>query len=168
MSASLPDLVRAPKTLPFAPEWTPHEDQLRFTSSLDDADGVTIEGLWLRGQCPTRYPDERVVYQLEYLFPGFRRGPVSRIEWHPQSPHNNKGLGPPHLRHIEKSGSQVHPFDLNWTLGVKRMVSENLPIGLPIEPEPRDFRAFTSVMGTAFGVRGVDLIPAPPWQPRIL
>jgi hypothetical protein len=62
----------------------------------------------------------------------------------------------------------LHPFDLNWELGIKRMVSENLPIGLPIEPEPADFRTFTALMGTAFSVLGVDLIPAPPWQPRML
>jgi hypothetical protein len=72
---SLPNLIAARKTLAVVPEWSPHEDRFRFVVGLD-IDGVTQEGLWLRGQCNREIPDCRVSFQIDCLFPGFRRGPA--------------------------------------------------------------------------------------------
>lgn len=167
MPYALPDLVSAPKVLPFQPQWIRRGHQFRLTSSLD-IEGVTIEGFSLRAQCSVDYPEENVTFQLEYLYPGFRRGPVTRIEWRPNSPHNNKGLGPPHLHHILQEGTHFHPFELNWPLGIEKMVSQNLPIAVPLEEEPGDFGALTNLVGQAFAITNTDEIPLPSWQPRMI
>lgn len=162
----LPPLIAATKTLTSVPEWRAHEDQFRFVVTLE-VEGVTLEGFLLRGQCIREIPDRCVMFQLDYLYPGFRRGPAMRIDWRPQNPHTNKNIGPADLRFLIIEGSHIHPFDHNCSLGIERIVAENLPIAAPLNPDPTDFGALVREVGKAFNIEGLEAVSVPPWEPRL-
>lgn len=166
MPDSLPDLITTTKQLATPARWGAHDDQFRAVCALD-IDGVTMEGLWLRGQCIREIADRRVTFQLEWLAPGWRRGAVARLDWRPESPHGNKNIGPAHLRLMVIEGSHHHPFALNWPLGFQRMFGENLPIAKPLDVEPASFRDLTVLAGRLFNIQGMEAFPVPPWEPRL-
>ena len=167
MPDQTPDLMAVTKTLTTVPEWKEHGDQFRFVSTLD-VDGVTQEGLWLLGRCLREHPDCDVTFQIDRMYAGFRRGPAMRLDWRPKNSHTNKNLGPSELRLRIIEGSHVHPFDENWTLGFQRMVSENLPIAIPLDEDPKDFAALTQLAGELFRIDGLESLPVPSWEPRML
>jgi hypothetical protein len=68
---------------------------------------------------------------------------------------------------VSITGSQYHPFDLNRVLGFDRMVSENLPVAVPLNPDPEDFRALARRAGALFNIEGMEALPAPEWEPRL-
>src|SRR4051794_26554456 len=107
-------LVTAKKSLTGEPPWTDRgADGLDLTAPLE-IDGVVVEGLILRGRARKPLPDREVIFQLEYHHSEIIGGPVARLEWKPLNSHNNRGLGPKHLRHKIQTESHHHRFDLNW------------------------------------------------------
>jgi hypothetical protein len=160
-------LVKAKKGLSGPLRWVPHDDQLRLVSTLD-IEGITQEGFWLRGQCVRAIPDRRVMFQLEAaLLRGRSRVPLMRVDWRPEHDHTNKNIGPETYRLMTLEGSHYHPFDTNWTLGTKRMLSDNLPLAEPLERDPSDFGSLLSRVGQLFKIQGMKEIPAPEWEPEL-
>jgi hypothetical protein len=100
MLADLDILHKSRKSFPLKPQWKDRGNGWLVLISPLDIDGVTIEGLNFRAAAKTDRPDESVTFQLEYLprRKGVKGGPMARIEWLPIRPHNNKFVGPLHLR----------------------------------------------------------------------
>jgi hypothetical protein len=138
MPTKIEGLVAAHKVLLDVPVWTERgADGLDFSVPLE-IDGVTVEALTLRGRARKPLPDREVIFQLEYHHAQIVGGPIARIEWKPLNTHNNKGLGPKHLRHVLQTGSNHHRFDLNWKRSQEGVLEGQLPIAVPLDEEPEN------------------------------
>lgn len=168
MPANIPKVVLAKKTLVAAPSWVERgSDGLEFVATLE-SDGVVLEALSLRGRARKSLADREVVFQLEYHQAQIVGGPICRIEWRPVSAHCNRGLGPKDLRYVIQTGSHHHRFDLNWKWSQDAVRRGNLPIAVPINDDPENFRALLAVVGKEFNIKNIQLITVPPWQPLML
>jgi len=171
MPNHLPPLFAAIKALASTPKWQVHEDQFRLAVALD-IDGVTQMGLKLLGRCSRDYPDQNVTFQIEYLFKSFRSAPVARIDWRPLSPHTNRNVGPAEWRLVRVDGSHIHPFQENYDWMVSDSVPladyMKLPIAVPLAPDLDSVTSLVTVVGRWFNIEGVEAIPVPPWEPRLL
>jgi hypothetical protein len=168
MSFDLPALVRAEKILAAPPAWAERgPDAIDFSASLE-VEGITIEGLSLRGRTRKSVIDREVIFQLEYHRAQIIGGAICRIEWRPINGHNNKGLGPKEFQHILQTGSHHHRFDLNWARSPDAVLRGELPIAVPIENEPTSFRALLALVGKEFRIKKIQSVAVPPWQPSML
>jgi hypothetical protein len=157
------------------PKWTEIEDQFNFTAPLD-IDGITQIGFRLRGKCSRDYADQNVTFQIEYMFAGTSRpAPVTRIDWRPLKPHQNRNIGPVEWWLERFHVSHIHLFQENfdWMVGnglpLADNLKENLPIAVPLDADPDAFADLVALMGKTFNIEGVAAIPAPPWKaPRLL
>jgi hypothetical protein len=168
MPTELPGLISADKLLSIIPAWVERgPDGLEFTAPLE-ADGVVIEGLNLRGRARKSLIDREVIFQLEYHRPQIVGGPVCRIEWRPLNAHNNKGLGPKEWRHMLQTGSHHHRFDLNWARSPEACLRGDIPVAVPINDDPKNFRALLALVGKEFRVNKIQQITVPPWAPTMI
>ena len=163
--AALDALVTAEKTLSTPIAWV-RDDQgdFRFTRPLD-IDGITQEGLFLFGRAVSILPDRDVTLGLRWADARARGGPFDRLDWKPIHIHNNKGLGPPALRHVLIEGTHRHPLADNAALamGLTEAIRQNLPVAAPVEPEP-GWRAFLAEAARCWNMPGLHDTPGPPWQ----
>lgn len=170
MPMELPDIAAADKVIPGAPKWEIRDaERLTLVSALD-IDGITIEGLRFRSTAFVRLPHECVTFQLEYLPPrsNVKGGPFERLEWRPLKGHNNKGLGPPEWQYIQQDGTHHHLFDINWNGQAKRVRRGDLPISLPVEPDPVSFQEALALAGKKFRINNIDVVVPPPWEATLL
>ena len=166
----LPDIFNANKTLPLRPSWLKGDnDRVSLVSPLD-IDGVTIEGLRLRATAIIPRVEECVTFQVEYIPPrrDVRGGPLARIEWRPLSGHNNKNNGPKEFMNKVMSGSHHHSFALNWNEQSAALRRGNLPIALPISPDPTTYETLIDLVRQEFRILNVDWLQMPPWQATLL
>ena len=169
MFDDLPALFESPKTFPIRPECKPRDQNwLRCVQSLD-IDGVTIEGLQFRATALLTRADASVTFQLEY-YPPRRQpkgGPLARIEWRPVTAHNNKGKGPRNLQHVIQRGTHHHLFEENWRDDPDGVRKGELPISIPIDPEP-SWHEVLAIVGKEFRISPIDWVPNPPWKPVLV
>ena len=165
----VPALVGAEKELATEPSWRPGRapDDLELSVPLE-IDGVVIEGLTLRGRVLKSLPDREVAFQLEYHAPHIVGGPLCRIDWKPLGTHSNRGIGPKHLRHLLQRSSHHHRFDLNWARSEEKTLSGDIPIAVPLEPDPKNFRELLAIVGKEFKIARIQVIEIPPWEPAML
>ncbi|MGD0187014.1 MAG: hypothetical protein ABSC25_17430 [Roseiarcus sp.] len=164
----LEGFIAAEKTLSATPEWFVQDSEwLGFSCPLD-VDHVTISGYRICGKAMLCQADQHVILQMENHTPSGRGGAITRIEWRPMNYHNNKGLGPLEYRFREIRCSHLHPFDLNWTLDAKAVRRGHLPIALPINPDPENFREFLALVGREFRIRDIQRVGTPPGQPQLI
>lgn len=174
MPDRLPPLIAATKTLASTPKWAELDDQFNFTVALD-IDGITQMGLRLRGKCSRDYADQNLTLQIEYQFKGITKlVPVTRIDWRPMRPHQNRNIGPLEWRLVRFHVSHIHLFQENydWMVGnglpLADNIKQNLPIAVPLDADPDGVAALVALMGQVFNIDGVGAIPAPPWKaPRL-
>ena len=175
MPDRLPPLIAATKALASSPKWVEVDDQFNFTVPLE-IDGVTQIGLRLRGKCSRDYPDQNLTFQVEYQFKAISKlVPVTRIDWRPIKPHQNRNIGPVEWRLAQFHLSHIHLFQENydWMVGnglpLADNIKMNLPIAVPLTADPNNLAALVAFMGHTFRITGVETIPAPPWKtPRLL
>lgn len=167
MLTALTDIHAAEKRIPTLPKWQQRSiDWFYLVSPLDIA-GVTIEGLRLRVTAMVRRPNECVTFQLEYTPPRGdpKGGAFDRLEWRPVSAHTNKGVGPPGLRHVVQSSSHHHSFEANWNDGQSARVKRGeLPIAVPISPDPASFEEALALAGERFKINNIGVVDRPPWK----
>lgn len=138
-------------------EADPSDRAMSFLVPLD-VDGVTIEGLYLRGRCYEQSIDRDVLFQLE-LSPSDTRTriPLMRAEWRPRSPqHKNPDK-------VIIYGSHFHTFDANWLEQEQRMRTGNLPFAVEIQPEISDFSKLLDFTGKKFRISNMSAVPVPGW-----
>jgi hypothetical protein len=168
MTLDIEAFFKADKTIPIPPDWFVLDSEwIGFACPLD-VDGVTLAGFRLQAKAMLRQPDRHVVMQLEHLPPTDKGGAICRIEWRPFSGHNNKGNGPANLRFKDILTSHLHPFDLNWRECEKSVRRGQLPIALPLDPDPPNYREFLALVGIEFRIENIQCVVIPPWQPVII
>ena len=135
-----------------------------------DVEGVTLAGLWLRASALVGFPDEAVLFQLEYGRPGMRsRTPLMRLEWRPLSrPHRNPLGGPAAHAGLLIPGTHLHPSELNWVPANQAMRSGNLPFALAVEPDFNRFEECVDWVGRRFNTLDLTRLARPGWQARLL
>lgn len=168
MLPDLQGLFLAEKTIARMPDWVErNSEQLALVCPLDVA-GVTIEGLQFRATAFRCLPDRALSIQLEYHAPRGTGGPICRVEWRPIKAHNNKGMGPPEYRHVLITGSHLHGFDLNWAEAAKFVRRGNLPVAVPILPQPATFAEALAFAAKEFRIKNLEKAPLPPWQQQMV
>jgi len=123
-----------------------------------DIQGVTIEGLFLRGRTYENSFDRDVMFQLEYAAPGSRtRVALARVDWLPRSPvHKNPD-------HELITGSHLHPFEANWLDREQRMRAGNLPFAVRTPPSVGTYAKLLDFVGKEFRISNMSSIPVPGW-----
>lgn len=104
-------------------------------------------------------PDEDVSFQLCLAEPS-DTFPITRFDWRPPRAHTNK-VGS-HKGVTSFTG--VHPFEENASLGFANMVAGNLPVSLPVAPEPGDFEQAVAYVCATFNLAFQNSLPTPPWS----
>lgn len=168
MEIDFPTLFVAPKTLVVPMPWVEREPDCLVLIAHLDVDGVTVQGVRLKGTARKSLPDEVVTFQLEYHAPRGRGGAICRVEWRPLKGHNNKAMGPPEWRNHLISGCHLHGFDMNWTWAAKHVRRGNLPIAAPIVNPPTSYSDLLAFVGKEFRINGVEALDLPPWQLTLL
>jgi hypothetical protein len=167
--AALGALLAAEKTLSSPIAWVEDEPgNLRFNRALD-IDGVTEASFILFGRAVASLPDRHVVLGLRWADAMGRGGHFDRLDWKPMDAHNNKGLGPPEFRHVVVEGTHHHRLADNAALamGLAQAMRENLPVAVPVEPEP-DWPDFLAEAARRWRIHDLVNTPVPPWQYDLL
>lgn len=137
---------------------------LRIPIICDCPDEPELIGISLEGTAWVDRPDRHVGFQLKIDIGG-KDYRIARVDWRPRSPHTNK-LGPLHLRGKTVETS-IHDFAENAALGLELMLSLNLPIAKPIEPEPADFNELLHYIRGNLRLENASDIPTPPWSQQL-
>lgn len=124
-----------------------------------------LTGVELRGTSFIDRPNEHVGFQLLADIRGetYR---ITRVDWRPRAPHTNK-KGTSDIKGTTVWTS-IHHFERNAALGLSVMQNNNLPIALPIEPEPDDFEALLRYIGDTLSLTNAHEIPVPRWSKSLL
>ena len=138
--------------------------QLQVVHALDDPNGITFEGARLRVTAYADLPDQSVTVQLEFQQDGRRDSAIDRIDWRPLHTHGNGNVGPDHCRLRTIVGTHRHEFSLNWLSDLGRLRTGNLPIAVPVNPDPPDLRSLLEFAEACFRVGGLVTIGPPPWE----
>jgi hypothetical protein len=163
----LNSLLIADKTVDTPVSWV-EDDQgnFRFSRPLD-VEGVTEQGFTLFGRAVAILPGQNVTLGLRWSDGLGRDGNFDRLDWKPKDAHNNRGLGPPNLRHVLIEGSHHHSLSENAGIGLTRALAENLPVAVPLEPEPA-WPDFLSLVALRWKIPTLVHMPEPPWQNDLL
>lgn len=158
--------------------WSPPspDGEIEFLTPLA-IQGLTIGGLFLRGSCLERFPDQEIMLQLEVGSPGVRtRHALIRLEWRPlREPHKNPRLAAadqskPGYSTVPREvwGTHVHPFDMNWVPQNDAMRSGNLLYAIEIRPDFQDYQSLLDHAKFLFKINVLERIERPLWSERLL
>lgn len=163
-------LATAEKEFAAEPWWyfdSPQQDRYVLNSIPLSIDHIVEEGLFLEGNCYRDNPDAAVTLVLSYKPAQGFSGPLVRIDWKPLHAHKNRGLTKGEWRFKQITGTHIHPFAANFSLGMRRMWQENLPIAFPILDPLHWYRDLLEYAGTALCISGMQRTPPPEWSPRL-
>jgi hypothetical protein len=163
MVLSPPELFSCSKVLITDVSWVSTSGQCSFEAPLE-VQGLALEGLRLRSTVYTGGPVLAAMLQLEYIAAGRKLGPLDRIDWNPIHTHNNRGKGPPELQFIPQTGSHHHTFDWNWLPDEGRMRTSNLPVAIPLSPDPVTVAELFGFAEGYFRIKGLGKQQLPEWQ----
>lgn len=157
----------APKDALGPLDWKPDKQRERILRIpiACDCYPLNITGVSIMGTAWADEPDERVTFQLLVDIQG-KDYRISRIDWKPRQGHTNK-FGPPEYRGLTVLSS-IHDFPENADMGLDKMMSMNLPIAKPIEPDPQNFNGLLIYLRDTFRLRNALDIPEPPWAPQLI
>ena len=158
----LQEFLDGPKCLQGVLAWKTGERNLELTCAVAQ-DGITVQGILLRGATPLTAQDRDVMFQLSCEVSRIgRQVPLTRVEWRGTT-HVNK-LGPPDLARQHIGETHIHRFERNIEFGFNRMLAENLPVAEEIDPAPSSFNELLAFLRETLRIMNADRIMSPPWQ----
>lgn len=153
----------ARKSLSGNPGWVKDGNNYQLVVALDDENGSTIEGARLRLKALEGLRESAVTIQLELDQADRNDTAVCRIDWRPLHNHSNQNRGPTReLRCLLIEGSHIHAFEHNWLPDENRLLSSNLPIAAPLDPEPSGYQDLLKVASGSLNVLNLSVETAPP------
>lgn len=160
----LSSFYEMPKAVSIMTGWQEHDSgRLSIVIPLEDSDGVTLEGMQLRGRAKKSLPDSDVSFQLELHAARMKSPIIERIDWRPRGTHRNPNNGRhTDLRRKIVLGSHVHPFERNYMQETDTM-RRHMPWAEPLAAEPANFSDLLAVVGARFRIDGLQGMPPPPW-----
>jgi hypothetical protein len=160
----LSEVYGMPKGISVMSGWQEHDGgRLSLVIPLDDSDGVTIEGMQLRGRARKTLPDADVSFQLELHAARMKSPQLERIDWRPRGDHRNPNSGRhADLRRKSVMGSHVHPFERHYMKELDVM-QRHMWWAEPLAAEPANFSELLAVVGARFRITGLQGLPPPPW-----
>lgn len=152
-------------------EWRDAPTDMRQSARHDarvslSVDGVGKEGLFLRLWCPKTLNAWGFGVQLEYHPANRRAVALARMDW--KVGHTNSNRGPAALRLMDIPSTHIHSFEHNYFETGDRMLSGNLPVATPIDPDPDTAPEFLAVAGKLLRIRGLAEVTRPPYQGALL
>jgi len=160
-----------PKRIATPPEWgrpDKRDGYIGFSAPLE-LDGITLPDLYLKGGASVDHPHRHVTLELKVRHATRRREiALVRIDWKSlKGGHSNKrGLpatweGASVPSRVENT--HLHPFELNWTGSVRRMLKGNLPVAVPIREELQTFADLCGFAEIRFRINNMSLVSEPNW-----
>jgi hypothetical protein len=129
----------------------------------EDASSYTLATLRIAWRAVRGNADRDVSASLIVTIQG-RDYAAWRMDWRPVHPHLNQ-CGPKELRGLSVDTTGIHEFEHNSKLGLLQMQTKNLPVCVPVDPEPHDFDAFVRFVCSRLNVIITDgKILSPPWS----
>jgi hypothetical protein len=129
--------------------------------------GVIRGGLQARIACRSDLVDEDVHAAIEVFVPALNSYVrVQRLEWRPTRAHTNNGSAPAALR-FRKFVDRYYDFGMNRRLGVDCLRQTATMIAQELRPI-QSFNELLAFLGDMWNVQGTDLVPAPPWERRLV
>lgn len=167
MSEDTPAVFMAEKTVAVDQDWTfLTGGVLQIVLALETDEGVTREGLALRGKVRSDLPNANLLLQLEFPQEGRTDRAIDRIEWRPiQNTHRNDPRGPcGHLHEMLIQGSHRHSFECNWLKDEGRLLLTNLPIAEALTPDPDNFADVLALAAKCFRINNLSDYVSDPWE----
>jgi len=158
---TLLELFEAQKTIVGKPRWDIRDSMWFCLSCSLDIDGVTIEGLELKGGASQSLPDRAVRFHLQYAPSNKPCIGLARAEWRPTKTHTNRNFEP--LPFARISASHIHRFEHNWMPELQKMRKGDLPVAVPIKPDPRSYLEFVEFVAKEFRIGGLESVGRPSW-----
>lgn len=168
MGTTLPEIADAEKELSGAlPPWNEDESgKFDITVPLEIR-GITVQRLYFKAHAVKDRFEEDVTFQLIGSASGERPVGFDRIDWRPYHIHMNQGGCAPELRFLTLAQSHRHAFHLNWLADQKRLRAGNLPVAMPLDPEPNSWEELLVFVGNCFKIKDLGRLEAPGWE-RVL
>lgn len=155
--------VAAPKRILAFPEWRRNGISLRLKANLE-VDGIVLQGVTFLAQCNAERPDEQVTLNiLAEIKPKERC--IARIDW--------RGLGHGNRDHLcggykftDAGRTHFHDPALHRGIDFAELFDgeNNLPIALPIHPEPDSFNDLLARAADLLHIQNLTDMPVPPWE----
>ncbi|WP_299641464.1 hypothetical protein [uncultured Tateyamaria sp.] len=125
-------------------------------------------GLFLRLKSPALRNGHGFLLQTEYQPDESARSAfaLERIEW--RVGHTNSAIGPQEYHFLDIPSSHIHKFDINYLEGEDRMRQRNLPLAVPLDPDPGTLEDFLECAEKLLRIKGVSGIERPGFQGRLV
>lgn len=161
------DIAGAEKRIERFAGWAtqnPVTGSLFFSSELSIG-GVIERGLILQGVCFRRRPDRAVTFEIYASDPPRpKRVPLMRLCWRSaRRGHSNYRRPPGGNLPSRTDPTHIHPFDVNWDAGGKRMLKANLPLADNVPRLLETFEEARAYVGEAFRINNIDVVERPEW-----
>lgn len=153
-------LLAADKSLFGNPEWVEDGAVAKLASSVVDASGVVIGGLFLRLAVPVEMSIQRGTAAL--VLDGL---PLQRLSFRPDHLHVNKGLHPvpAPLRFLRLPADRSRIY--RWADNRMWPMQDNMRAGHVIEPEPGTLAEAIKLFLEACAISAY--LPDPPHRPKL-
>lgn len=159
--ARMRQVLAEPKMVTGTPTWR-QGNRPRKLVLVAFAEGPTLNAE-LHVSAVVDLPSEDMSFQLCLAEPA-DTFPIARFDWRPPRAHINR-VGP-HRGLTSFTG--LHPFEENAALGLSAMVANNLPVSLPVAPEPANFEQAVAYVCATFNLAFRNELPTPPWSPSLI
>lgn len=160
--AMMRDALASPKTLLSTPEWRSGNRNGKLVIAV--ACECEVPGVTLHGCAQERRPDEDVSFTLSFDDVD-ETWPIARLDWRPPDYHINRVRGP---HYGLQTWTGLHDFEANAGLGLIAMKAGNLPICLPVEPEPESYAGLLVTLQQRFRIINATSLQVPQWFPTLL
>ncbi len=164
----LRDLVSPLKTFSEPIKWVDEGENWKTSRVNLEMNGAPVPGLFLRIKSPAIRNAHGFLLQTEYQPDERVRSAfaIERVEW--KVGHTNSAIGPQEYHFLDIESSHIHKFDINYIEDENRMRQRNLPLAVPVDPDPHSLEDFLDCAEKLLRIKGVSGIDRPDFQGRLM
>lgn len=165
---TLSDLVTPWKSFSEPIVWVEDGESWKTARVKLEVDAGDIFGLFLRLKSPALRNGHGFLLQTEFQSDEKVKSVIAleRIEW--KVGHTNSAIGPREYHFLDIPSSHIHKFEINYIEGENRMRQRNLPLAVPLDPDPGALEDFLDCAEKLLRIKGVSGIGRPGFQGRLV